>query len=292
MWAAVKKKLNSVFVRIINSLLSEQNDSEGPGNNSGVMAAGFGESQAQSDIMSDDATEEGPDFLGESSVSDYIAILLSFPHDKWTDISAIWMRKIADSQASRVVSTYSLISNDVSRTDVAKLLASVAGSAKVEIFCGHGDYHALLGPPQADPLDTDIGDASYGIIYSRDMITPSPGSMFAFCCRAARNFGRVFGAYRGKAFLGFNDDIHLIFDDDFIACLEEIFCSVCESILRKGGILAEHEALLRTEYRDAINHYRDGSGRKTKRSFLKQLYLAEHMRVIRRYGNPVEASAN
>jgi hypothetical protein len=176
--------------------------------------------------------------MGRFDVPSHIKIyLIGFSYDPPTTQMSAWLRDIL---SSRKISQDNIVrfndDSDCSRESLARILAD--GTPRVEVFCGHGVGHGLSGPPRVQAAGSILNDLSF-VIYDTDMITVTPSSMFAFCCQAARNFGRVFTSYKDKQFMGFKDDIP--FPIELFDPLKYVFQTVAKDIIQTGGISPNHK---------------------------------------------------
>jgi len=101
-------------------------------------------------------------------------------------------------------------------------MATTDVAGRVEIFCGHGDYDALLGPPSLLASNVEIDGINHSVIYDTSMVPKTPGSLLAFSCRSGAILGRAYTTYLGKGFLGFDDDLPLDFSPEFMGQLRKI----------------------------------------------------------------------
>lgn len=163
--------------------------------------------------------------------------LIGFSYDTLTTQTVTWIQDIL---VSRKINQDKIVRfNNISKGSKEEVAKSLEDNAdRIEIFCGHGCHNGLYGPPQSQVAGSILTDSSF-IIYDMDMITATPSSMFAFCCMAAQNFGRVFTSLKDKQFMGFKDDIP--FPIELYEDLKYVFQTVAKNIIQEGRILDTHK---------------------------------------------------
>ncbi len=209
-------------------------------------------------------------------------ILIGTAYDPFTEHAVEWMTGVLVKINLTCPIVIPLHDKTLSKGDVRAAMASVDVPGRVEIFCGHGDYDALLGPPDTKP-DTIVDGIEHSVIYDTTMVPRKPGSLVAFSCRAASILGRTYGAYIGKGFIGFDNDLPLDFSPEFMGQLEDIFHSIIVDVLVEGRIIPRHKAVLENLYDQAVFFFLDGEGHKVPNNFLFQLLLIEHRECIKLY---------
>ena len=178
--------------------------------------------------------------MDKFTIPDHIKVyLIGFSYDTLTAQTFTWIKDIL---ASRKVSQDKIVrftdGKNCSKESLAKSLED--DNARVELFCGHGCNGGLFGPPHAQPAGSILSDSNH-VIYDMDMISFTPSAMFAFCCQAAQNFGRVFTSYKDRQFMGFKDDVP--FPIELYEDLKYVFQTVAKDIIQQGRISAEHKAM-------------------------------------------------
>jgi hypothetical protein len=212
----------------------------------------------------------------------YAVILLGFDYDELTKQTVTWFNDLTIPLAVGPENLYRIHDTEMRKAEILETFKKIRNSKRVEVFCGHGDYDALLGPPEGLPTDLSIGDIAHAVVYDDGMIIPNRGCMFAFSCRAGKALGRTYGALEGKVFLGFKDDLPMHFDKAFVSRLRRIFGLVAQEVINTGSVLPAHETLLRRLYDDMISELLDDNSCKQK--FLLKLYMQEHKSQIIRFG--------
>lgn len=167
--------------------------------------------------------------------------LMAFSYDSATGQLATWFHKVLTSRnidQSRVL-RFSNDGGDIKGVDIKEELTMALQdkTVRVELFCGHGIGTGLLGPPRLQVVGSILSDRSF-VVYDTEMITETPSSLFAFCCFAARRFGRVFASYNEKQFMGFDDEIP--FPVDLYEDMKYVFHSVSKDIIISGRISQSH----------------------------------------------------
>lgn len=179
-----------------------------------------------------------PDLKKFEWPKDTVVYLIGFSYDAPTGQMFNWLCDILSSRKNDRERVVRFTDSQFSRQDLSGLLKS--DQKRVELFCGHGCYTGLFGPPQGEIAGSILKELT-SIIYDQDMITETPSSMFAFCCQAAHTFGRVFSAYKDKQFMGFVDDVPFpveLYDD-----LKYVFQAVAKDIIQAGRILPRHREI-------------------------------------------------
>jgi len=214
-----------------------------------------------------------PDLARFDWPKDTLVYLIGFSYDPPTAQMFEWLREILASRKIDRTRVLRFTEAQQTRQDLAHALRD--GKKRVELFCGHGCYTGLFGPPQAEIAGSILKDLT-SIVYDADMITETPSSMFAFCCQAAHTFGRVFSAYKDKQFMGFADDVPFpleLYDD-----LKYAFHTVAKDIIRSGQILPRHQEIFLEKLRE-IN----SQAHTYKNPTLVHLWLYEFEKHLRLY---------
>jgi hypothetical protein len=213
----------------------------------------------------------------------YAVVLLAYDYDELTTRTSQWIQDLRLPTSLKGSDVHRIVDPNMGKAELQQVLNNINPTRRVEVFCGHGDYDALLGPAQGLATDVSIGDTSHSVVYDGEMISHSRGAMFAFCCRAGYRFGRVFGAIDGKSFLGFRDDLPFEVEDYFVGPVKRIFQSVAQEVISVARVLPEHERLLHELYDHAMSQIL--AEEKCEHRFLARLYLAEHKSQIARFGD-------
>jgi len=165
--------------------------------------------------------------------------LMAFSYDTATNQLATWVQKVLISRNIDQNRVFRFSDGGVDVKD--KLTEALKDKVvRVELFCGHGVPSGLLGPPRLHVVGSILSDRSF-VVYDNEMITATPSSLFAFCCFAARKFGRVFASYDEKQFMGFHDEIP--FPVDLYEDMKYVFQSVSKDIIISGRISQSHGSM-------------------------------------------------
>jgi hypothetical protein len=114
------------------------------------------------------------------------------------------------------------------------------------------------------------------------MIKTTGVGMVAFCCSAAEIFGNSFINLKRNSFLGFQEELLFMVEDDyFMNELGRIFQILAVEVIKDSEIKPKHEFILSGLFDDSIAYFLDGDGRYTENSFLYQLFLTDHRDNIR-----------
>jgi hypothetical protein len=217
-------------------------------------------------------------------------VLIGFAYDEVTTQTARWLKNIKIQKTS-VTTVVEVGDINTARQALNELLNEEPATNRVEIFCGHGDFDSLLGPPDNTSSDKHLSSVRHSIFYDTRKLEeaydirqehgrPVQISMFAFCCRSAREFGRKFSSYRNRSFLGFNDDLPL--HDDMWDALSDLHAKITQSITRAGRIDEQLERGVLRMYDEAIDSY-TSQRRQSRHPFLMKLYLEEHKAQLRQF---------
>lgn len=162
--------------------------------------------------------------------------LVAFSYDTATSQLATWLKKVL---TSRRIDQSRIVRLSEAGVDIKEELTDALRDkvVRVELFCGHGIASGLLGPPRLQVVGSILSDLSF-VVYDNEMITETPSSLFAFCCHAARKFGRVFSSYDEKQFMGFNDEIP--FPVELYEDMKYVFHTVSKDIIMSGQISRLH----------------------------------------------------
>jgi hypothetical protein len=165
--------------------------------------------------------------------------LIAFSYDGVTKELVKWLHNIL---TSRSVNQKRIVRFTDGGVDVKEQLTEALrdSSPRIELFCGHGCTSGLLGSPRFQVVGSILSDLTF-VVYDTEMITETPSSLFAFCCHAARTFGRVFASYKEKQFMGFDGEIPFpveLYDD-----MRYAFQSVSRNIITSGRISSLHQAM-------------------------------------------------
>lgn len=208
------------------------------------------------------------------------ALVIGTAYDQFTAYTLDWLNAAFQDLSSRCGQVLQLSNSNLSKGDVRTAMAKMDFAGRLEIFCGHGDDDALLGPPQANE-EVFMAGALHSVIYDTTMVPQLPSNLVAFCCRSAAVLGHSYVTYLDKGFMGFENDLPLDFSPPFMQQLRNIFESICSNVEQVGIIHPNHKIYFENCYDDAITFFMDGEGRKFKDSFIFQLFLAEHRANIR-----------
>lgn len=198
--------------------------------------------------------------------------LVGFSYDPPTAQTITWIKDIL-SKSSKEDKILRFHDADFKKADL--ILELNKKFERVEIFCGHGENEGLNGPPHHE-INPDFFKDIHSIIYDVQMITTGPSSMFAFCCSAAKKFGRAFVSLKGNRFIGFNDEIPFpkeLYDD-----LKYIFQKITKDIIQKGKIEEIHQTMFIQEIDNLIDNI-DKYKNPDKIGF----YLLEYRNLFRAY---------
>lgn len=221
-----------------------------------------------------------PDLTHPSDIP--AVILIGTNYDRFTEYAVEWLQAVFDKSKLRCRNTIQLNEKDLSKGHVRTAMASVDLPGRIEVFCGHGNYDALLGPP-SNGGDVTVNGVEHSVIYDTTMVPKKPSSLVAFSCRSAEILGRAYATYMEKGFIGFNNDLPLDFSPIFMLHLKTIFLSIVADVLAEGRVGPNHQRILENYYDQSISFFMDGDGRKVPDSFVFQLFLVEHRRGIRLY---------
>lgn len=198
--------------------------------------------------------------------------LIGFSYDTPTKQTFTWIKNIL-SKSNKQDKILRFHDANFKKTDLIAELDK--NFERVEIFCGHGESNGLNGPPY-HKINPDFFKDIHSIIYDVEMITTGPSSMFAFCCSAAKKFGRAFASLKDNRFIGFNDEIPFpkeLYDD-----LKYIFQIITKDIIQKGKIENIHEIMFIQEIDKLINNVD-----KYKNPDKIGIYLLEYRNLFRAY---------
>jgi hypothetical protein len=209
-------------------------------------------------------------------------ILICAAYDPFTEHAVEWMKEVPTRIPLPSTTVIQLHERPLTKGDVRVAMASIDVPGRIEIFCGHGDYNALLGPPESG-ADVIVDGIEHSIIYDTEMIPFKEGSLVAFSCRSAKILGRAYGTFVSKGFVGFNNDLPLDYSSEFMEQLREIFNSIVMEVLVEGRVIPKHRGILEGLYDRAIFYFLDGDGRKASKNFLFQMMLVEHRICINLY---------
>lgn len=217
-------------------------------------------------------------------------VLIGFAYDEVTNHTSKWLGKnsVGNAEKASVIRVNEI---NTGRAKLEELLFEEPLTDRVEIFCGHGDFDSLLGPPGNCPSDKELSNTKHSIFYDKDKLStaydirrasgkPVRIAMFAFCCRSAREFGRKFSSFKYRSFIGFNDDLPL--HDDLWDVLGDICQNTSRLIAKSGEATQELERGVQRMYDEAIDSYLT-KRRKSRHPFLMKLYLEEHKAQLRRF---------
>ena len=199
--------------------------------------------------------------------------LIGFAYDQLTTQTATWIRDVLSSRKANQKQVLRFSDNTCTKDELRNSLLDT--TPRVEIFCGHGCSDGLFGPDHAQAAGSILTDPRF-VIYDFDMITPTPSSMFAFCCHAGKNFGRAFTALQDKRFMGFKDDVPLpieLYDD-----LKYVFQTVAKDIIIKGEIEENHHDMFLERL-----HQIASQSSSYQNPTLLELWLGEYQKYLMTY---------
>lgn len=212
-------------------------------------------------------------FMDNFDFPDSIYIfLIGFSYDTPTRQTFTWIKNIL-SKSNKQDKILRFHDANFKKTDLIAELDKNLG--RVEIFCGHGESDGLNGPPY-HKINPDFFKDIHSIIYDAGMITTGPSSMFAFCCSAAKNFGRAFASVKGNNFIGFKGE--LPFPPELYDDLKYIFQLIAKDIIQKGKIEIEHELMFFKEIEELIENVE-----KYKNPEIIGPYLLEYKNLFKAY---------
>jgi hypothetical protein len=119
-------------------------------------------------------------------------------------------------------------------------------------------------------------------IYDAELVHLGPHSLFAFCCKAGKELGRIFRMLPGRAFLGYQDNIWIhMMNDECEASWKRIVQGLSTVLIRDGNVSSEHEEKLRELYNKEISRFRNGPDRNNSENAEMQMTLLRHLRSLR-----------
>lgn len=209
-------------------------------------------------------------------------LVMGTAYDQFTEHTVKWLTSAFIQIERRSERGILLNQTNLSKGQVRRAMGSLNCAGRLEVFCGHGDFDALLGPPDAAPT-VYVNGVLHSAIYDATMISQQSSSLIAFCCRSGRTLGRAYATYLEKGFIGFDSDLPLDFSPAFMEQLRIVFEGIVSSVVAAGFVTSDHYRILENCYDEAIFYFMDGEGRKLKDNFLFQMFLAEHRANIRVY---------
>jgi hypothetical protein len=194
-------------------------------------------------------------------------ILFGFQYDKVTNQTITWLDL---SLPNSKMNIHKLNDVHTFQETLANLISNK--NYKLEMFCGHGIGIGLLGPEQNNDLKQHItiNNLRHSIFYTTEMVSTLPGSLFAFCCNSAKTFGKSYGTFIGKVFLGFKDE--LPFPEEIYSLVKEAFQRTALEIIKSGQIESKHEVFLKSVIDEIIEKAHNGEV-VCENPFLIELYL-------------------
>lgn len=160
--------------------------------------------------------------------------LVGFEYDTATKITFPWIKEtsIPDSEKIKIHRFHNGDTNDQNTLKEILHFDRPEYVKVVEIFCGHGNNTALLGPPMNSAT-------KHNEFYKLSMISPSASSLFAFCCYSGGLFGVAYSLSKNKVFMGFTEKIFLPLE--VTSELKSIFQDIASAIIIEGEITEKHE---------------------------------------------------
>lgn len=206
--------------------------------------------------------------------------LIGFKYDNATNLTFPW---ISDNNFLASYDNANIYRFHIGSNQEKQRLKDLIGNddpdlITVEIFLGHGQDDALLGPSQG--LFQGLFK-SHAPFYEMGMISTLPSSLFAYSCFSAKKFGLKYSSSQNKVFMGFMDKVFLPYE--VLSELKRIFQDVAEDIVKKGKIEKFHEERFKGLITDLMENVRAGrieceSTDKLLESWLKP-YL-DHMQIL------------
>lgn len=206
-----------------------------------------------------------------------VATLMVAPSfDRLTTIFSQWAKDLADGVTGIVV----LEGDHASSELFFQTLRQTAAERLIVVFFGHGWFDSLLTAPHLG-----FGAERFSGKHSRLCIASSfegvaDLTVIAFCCKAARELGRLLCS-RQATFLGFGGDLRFVIGTEAReASFAAPICALVRSALANGRVTDEDVAALSAAYEAESERWISGDMADDPRAVLISAFLDEQRKVF------------
>jgi len=200
-----------------------------------------------------------------------VTLMVAPKFDRLTTIFSQWVKDLAGSVTGIVV----LEGDQASSELFSQALHQTATDRVIVVFFGHGWFDSLLTAPHLG-----FGAERFDGKHSRLCIASSFDSVtnltvIAFCCKAARELGRLLGS-RQATFLGFGGDLKFVIGTKTReASFAAPICALVRSVLVNGRVTDEDVVALSAAYEAESLRWISGDMADDPRAMLISAFLDE-----------------